>query len=216
MNIKSLRNRLVSTLGDNGMCLVHTGSRVRGESRANSDYDFTLFVSKVDEAVLDSINDALTDYPNVSVYILDKQDLMNFPSAMYLQFVYSKIVYGTFSFPKPTNEDIVSYVNMMKREEIDVFRHYLTRPHRTDKLTSRIALSLKHAYIVLTYIAYKDMHELPKTIAETIGFYKNRNAKEAVIVLQTLANLSSQADKIAENPRKHLHLLEQFWRTLEP
>jgi hypothetical protein len=104
------------------MCLVHTGSRVRGESRANSDYDFTLFVSKVDEAVLDSINDALTDYPNVSVYILDKQDLMNFPSVMYLQFVYSKIVYGTFSFPKPTNEDIVSYgfvgfaVNWLERK----------------------------------------------------------------------------------------------------
>lgn len=210
------RDKLVSALGDNLFCLVNTGSRVRGEAKTDSDYDFTLFVSELDGKVLDSINDALTDYPNVSVYILDKQNLTYFPSAMYLQFVYSNIVYGTFSFPKPSIEDVVSYISIMKREEVDVFRHYLTRPHETDRVMSRIALSLKNAYIVLTYIIYKDTHELPKTKVETIGFYQNRNDKMAVAILQTLKNWSSEAEKIAENPRKYLHLLEQFWRTLEP
>ncbi|MFB0543861.1 MAG: hypothetical protein ACETVR_03670, partial [Candidatus Bathyarchaeia archaeon] len=67
MNINVFRDKLVSTLSENLIYLVHTGSRVRGEARSDSDYDFTLIVSEIDKGVLDKIRDVLSDYSNISV-----------------------------------------------------------------------------------------------------------------------------------------------------
>lgn len=217
MNVNVFRDRLVSVLGKNLVCLIHTGSRVRGEPRADSDYDFTLIVSGIDRGVLDDIGDILSDYSNISVYILDKQDLMYFPKAMYLQFVYSEKIYGECDFPKPSAEDIDTYVNMMRRDEIDTLRHYLTLPHGTSKLVRRIALSLKYAYICLTYLIYKEASILAKTRLETIEYLQKKGYhKLGITLLNLLENWSIQEALVTKNPREYLHMLEEFWRTLEP
>lgn len=72
MNIGVSRDSLVSILGRNRTCLIHTGSRVRGEPRADSDYGFALIVSEIDKEVLDHVRDVLSNYSNISVYIPDK------------------------------------------------------------------------------------------------------------------------------------------------
>ncbi len=70
MDMNVFRYKLRSRLGDNMLCLVHTGSRVRGEARADSDYDFTLVVSEIGRGVLDDIRDVLSDYSNISASTL--------------------------------------------------------------------------------------------------------------------------------------------------
>ena len=217
VNIIAFRDKLVSALGKNLVCLIQTGSRVRGEPRADSDYDFTLIVSRIDTKVLDDIRDILSEYSNVSVYILDKQDLTYFPKAMYLQFVYSEKICGDCNFPKPSPHDIDTYKNKMRRDELDTFRHYLTISHNTSKLVSRIALSLKYAYICLTYLIYKETSVLPKTRLETIDYLQKKDSmKLGVILLNILENWSIQEELITKKPREYLHMVEEFWRTLKP
>jgi len=217
MDIIAFRDKLVSILGENLVCLIQTGSRVRGEPRADSDYDFTLIVSEIDAKVLDDIKDILSDYSNISVYILDKKDLTYFPKAMYLQFVYSEKIYGNYNFPKPSPQDIDAYINKMRRDELDTFRHYLTLPHETSKLVNRIALSLKYAYICLTYLIYKETSFLPKTRLETIYYLQKKDSmKLGVILLDILENWSIQEELITKKPREYLHMVEEFWRTLKP
>jgi len=217
MNIGAFRDKLVSVLGRNLICLIHTGSRVRGESRAESDYDFTLIVSEIDKEVLDRIRDVLSDYSSISVYILDKQDLTYFPKAMNLQFVHSERIYGEFDFPKPSGEDIDTYVNMMRRDEIDTLRHYIALPHATSKLVRRIALSLKYAYICLTYLVYKEAGVLPKTRLETINYLEKKDHhKIGINLLKILENWPVQEALVIKEPRTYLHMLEKFWRTMKP
>lgn len=217
MNMNIFRDKLISLLGEKLICLIHTGSRVRGEPRADSDYDFTLIVFEIDKGVLDDIRDVLSDYSNVSVYILDKKDLKYFPTAQYLQFVYSEKIYGECDFPKPSAKDIDTYVNMMRRDEIDTLRHYLTLPHDTSKLVGRIALSLKYAYICLTYLNYKETGILPRTRLETIDYLKKKDPhKLGITLLKVLENWSTQETAVIKKPREYLHMLEEFWRTLEP
>jgi predicted nucleotidyltransferase len=217
MDIIAFRDKLVSILEENLVCLIQTGSRVRGEPRADSDYDFALIVSKIDRKILDDIREVLSDYSNVSVFILDKQDLTHFPKAMYLQFVYSKKIFGDCNFPKPSPQDIDTYINRMRRDEIDTFRHYLTLPHDTSKLVSRIALSLKYAYICLTYLIYKETNNLPKTRMETIDYLQKKDSQKlGITLLKILEKWSTQEVLVTKEPREYLHMVEEFWRTLEP
>lgn len=216
MDMNVLRDKLVSTLGEKIVYLAHTGSRVRGEAKPDSDYDFTLIVSEIDKGTLDEIRDVLSDYSNISVYILDKKDLKYFPKAMCLQFVYSENLYSEYDFPKPSAEDIDAYVNMTRRNEIDTLRHYLTLPHDTNKLVGRIALSLKYAYICLAYLIYKEASVLPRTRIDTINHLKNKGSQRlGVALLQVLENWSTQEKMVIQNPRRFLHTLEEFWRNLE-
>ena len=215
MDMNVFRDKLRSRLGDNLLCLVHTGSRVRGEARADSDYDFTLVVSEISRGVLDDIRDVLSDYSNISVYILDKRDLAYFPKAMCLQFVYSEKLYNEFGFPKPGAEDIDSYVNKMRRDEIDTLRHYLTLPHETVRVVKRIGLSLKYAYICLTYLVYKETGILPRTRLETIDYLEREGYQDlGVTLLKILENWSTQETTALGNHREYLYMLEEFWRTL--
>jgi predicted nucleotidyltransferase len=215
MDMNVFRDKLRSRLGDNLLCLVHTGSRVRGEARADSDYDFTLVVSEIGRGVLDDIRDVLSDHSNISVYILDKRDLAYFPKAMCLQFVHSEKLYNEFDFPKPAAEDIDSYVNKMRRDEIDTLRHYLTLPHETSRVVRRIGLSLKYAYICLTYLVYKETGILPRTRLETIDYLEREGHQDlGVTLLKILENWSTQETTVLGNHREYLHMLEEFWRTL--
>lgn len=106
MNFNVLRDELISALGSNLICLLHTGSHVRGEARPDSDYDFAIIVSKINKKVLNDVRSVLSKYENISAYILDSLDLKTFPKAMYLQFIYSIKLFGDLNFPKPSAEDI--------------------------------------------------------------------------------------------------------------
>jgi len=217
MNIDAFLNKLVSRLGENLVCLIHIGSRVRGEPRTDSDYDFTLIVSEVDKTVLDNIRDVLLGYPThaCAVYILDERDLKYFPKAPYLNFIHSQKVYGEYDFPKPSAEDIDTYVNTMRTNEIDAVRHYLTLPHDTSRVVRRIALSLKCAYICLTYLIYKETGILPKKRLETIDYLHKKGAHRlGITLLEILENWSIQEASVTAEPREYLHMLEEFWRTL--
>jgi len=223
MNINVFRDRLVSTLGENLACLIHMGSRVRGEARADSDFDFALVLSEIDKSVLDGIRDVISDLQleqsDISLYILDKQELDS-PElpAEHLQFVYSEIIYGGCIIPKPSAEDIDTFVNMTRSEEKFAFRHYLIFPHNTKKLVRRIALSLKYAYFCLTYLVYKETGILPKTRIETINYLQKKDSSKLLLpitILKILEDWSVQETLATKKPRKYLHMLEEFWRTLE-
>ena len=212
-----LRDELVSTLGNNIICLVHTGSRARGEARPESDYDFTLIVKEIEGGILNDIRDALSAFTNISVYILDENDLTYFPKAMNLQFVHSKTLYGECDFPTPDAEDIDRYVNKVRRDEIDILRHYLTLPHDEVKLVGRGALSLKRAYICLTYLIYRETGVLPKTRIETINHIEKKAPYGlGTKLLRIYENLNNEEESVSNNPHELLHMLEKFWRTLTP
>lgn len=215
MDLEVFRDRLLSRLGDNLLCLVHTGSRVRGEARVDSDYDFTLIASEVDREVLEDIRDVLSDYTNISVYILDERDLACFPRAMCLQFVHSERLYGECDFQTPGAGDIDDYVIRMRRDEIDAMRHYIILPHEADRVVGRIALSLKHAYICLTYLAYKETGVLPRTRSETIDYLEGMGRRGlGAKLLRVLEDWPTQEAFVLGDPREYLHMLEEFWRTL--
>jgi len=217
MNINVFLDKLVSRSGENLVCLIHTGSRVRGEPRPDSDYDFTLIVSEVDRAVLDNVRNVLLDYSKISVYILDERDLKHFPKAQFLQFIHSRKVYGECDFPKPSAEDVSMFVNTMRTNELDTLRHLLTLPHDTSRLVRRIALSLKRAYICLTYLIFRETGVLPKKRLETIDYFRKKGAHRlGISLLEILENWSIQKASVTAKPREYLHMLEEFWRTLAP
>lgn len=223
MKINVFRDKLVSTLGENLVSLIHMGSRVRGETKADSDFDFALVLSEIDKGVLDDITDAISDLQldqsEISLYIVEKQELdsQELPATQ-LQFVYSEVLYGKLDFPKPSAEDIDTYINMVRSDEIFAFRHYLIFPHNTKMLVGRIALSLKYAYFCLTYLIYKETGILPKTLIETINCLQKKDSPKLLLpitILKILENWSIQEALVTKKPRKYLHMLEEFWRTLE-
>jgi predicted nucleotidyltransferase len=183
MDISHFRDEMLSLLGANLICLLHTGSHARGEPRPDSDYDFALIVSKVDKKVLNDLRKSQEKFERVSIFVLEEADLKTRPKAMYLQFIYSKSVFGRFEFSRPTADAcmhacIESYIAMMRRDEVDTFRHYIIFPHDPDKLTARIRFSLKYAYICLTYIVFKETGQLPKTRIETLEYFEKRVQKK--------------------------------------
>jgi hypothetical protein len=195
------------------------GSRVRGEARVDSDYDFALIVHHVNKEVLDGIRDVLLDNQNVSVYILEEQELRRLPKALYatnLQFVYSKVVYGECSFPKPSAEDIDMYVDVTRSDEIFAVRHYLILPHDSKRLVEIINIRLKIVYFCLTYLIYKETGVLLRTRLETIAYLRKKGSyRLGVALLETLENWPTLKTSAAERTREYLHMLEEFWRTLE-
>jgi len=219
MNIDVFRDKLSSQLGENLKCLVHMGSRVRGEARADSDYDFALIVHNINREVLDDIRDALSDYQNVSVYIVEEHELRRLPKALCatnLQFIYSRVIYGECDFPKPSAEDIDIYVGIMRSDEIFVIRHYLTLPHDSSRLAEIISIRLKIVYFCLTYLIYKETGVLPRTRLEAIDYLKKKGSQRlGIALLEVFENWSTLKTSAAERAREYLHMLEEFWRTLE-
>jgi len=219
MNIDVFRDKLSSQLGENLKCLVHMGSRVRGEARVDSDYDFALIVYNINRKVLDEIRNVFSDYQNVSVYILEEQELRRLPKALCatnLQFIYSRVIYGECDFPKPSVEDIDTYIGIMRSDEIFAVRHYLTLPHDSSRLVERIGMRLKMVYFCLTYLIYKETGVLPRTRLEAMDYLKKKSSQRlGVALLEILENWQSPETSAAERVREYLHILEEFWRTLE-
>ena len=62
-NLK-LKEDLIKALGANLVCMLRTGSRVRGEATEESDYDVSIIVGTIDSSVIEKIRRVFSDYPN--------------------------------------------------------------------------------------------------------------------------------------------------------
>jgi len=71
-NLDDLKGHIIKALDDNLVCILLTGSRVRGEEREDSDYDLAIIVNKIDGKVLTGLRNAFSSITNYSVYLLKK------------------------------------------------------------------------------------------------------------------------------------------------
>jgi predicted nucleotidyltransferase len=70
-----LKGQIIGALDDNLVCILLTGSRIRGEEREDSDYDLAIIIKKIDGKALIQLRDIFSNVMNYSVYLLDDGDL---------------------------------------------------------------------------------------------------------------------------------------------
>jgi len=211
-----LKNRIIKALGGNLVCILQTGSRIRGEERKDSDYDLAIIVSKIDEGVLIELGGIFLNLSNYSVYLLDDEDIKTLPKAQFLQFVYSEKLYGNFEYPLPTKVDIVNYVNVIKRDCLDRIRHYLVLPHLHEKLEQALLPALKCVYLTLSYLMYGETDNLPMTRKDTMAVLRKRKYNPLGInLIEILEDWDSSKAKHQADPTQLLLEIEAFFRTIE-
>ena len=123
-----LREDLIKALGGNLVCLLRTGSRVRGEATRESDYDVSVIVRTIDSSLIEKIRMVFLDYPDFSAYVLSEHELETLPRAQLLQFLYVDKLYGDIEYELPTKEEVKQYISLVRREWLDRLRHYLDLP----------------------------------------------------------------------------------------
>lgn len=208
---------LVKALGGNLVCLLHTGSRVRGEAAEESDYDVFLVVKSIDSSVIEKMRKVLSNYPNFSVYLLSEHEFKTLPRAELLQLLYSEKLYGDIEYELPTKEEVRHYIRLMRREWLFRVRHYLIISHPQEMLAKNVHFALKYAYLYLSYTVFLESGEFPKTRRQTIVYFKQRKRLGLGIrLLEILDNWDSCKEDVARNPRSYLFLLEKFFRESRP
>jgi hypothetical protein len=208
-----LKEDLINALGDNLCCLLHTGSRVRGEATKESDYDVTIIVRSIDLSLLKKLQRVFRKYPKFSAYLLSQQELKTLPQAQFLQFVYSQRLYGNIEYELPTKEEVRHCINLMCREWSDRIRHYLIFQHTPETLAKNVYFALKYAYLCLSDWIFIETDKLPKTKRETISYFKGKKRHElGTHLLEILKNWNSYKRDVANNPQHYLYLLEKFFR----
>ncbi len=83
-----LKEELLKALGDNLICLLHTGSRVRGEAAEESDYDVFLVLKSIDSSGIQKMQKVFSNYPNLSAYTVSEHEFKTLPQAQLLQLLY--------------------------------------------------------------------------------------------------------------------------------
>ena len=212
-----LREDLIKVLGGNLVCLLRTGSRVRGEATDESDYDVSLIVRTIDSSVIEKIRRVFLDYPNFSAYVLSEREFETLPRAQLLQFLYVNKLYGDVECELPTKEEVKQYISSVRREWLDRLRHYLIFPHPKEKLRKNVRFALKHAYLYLSYLVFLETGKLPRTRRQTIAYFEQQKRQDLGIrLLEILENWDSRNDGIMEDPESYLLLLEEFFRESRP
>ena len=212
-----LREDLIKALGANLVCLLHIGSRVRGEATEESDYDVSLFVGTIDSSVIEKIRRVFSNYPDFSAYVLSEHELETLPRVQLLQFLYVDKLYGDIEYELPTKEEVKQYISFVRREWLDRLRHYLIFPHPREKLRKNVRFAMKHAYLYLSYLVFLETGKLPRTRRQTIAYFKQQKRQDLGIrLLEILENWDSRIEDIMENPESYLLLLEEFFRESRP
>jgi predicted nucleotidyltransferase len=215
-NLEDLKARIIKALDGNLICLLLTGSRIRGEAREDSDYDLAMIIAKVDEEVLTKLQGIFSDLTNYSVYLMDKEDIRTLPRAQFLQFVYSQRLYGEFDYSLPTKGDIANYVEAVRRDWLDRIRHYLVIPHSQERRAKALLPTLKMVYLTLSYLIYEETGNLPRTRRDTIAFLRQKADNPlAITLMEMLENWDTSKEKHLANPVQLLLQLEAFFRTIE-
>ena len=212
-----LKEDLVKALGDNLVCLLHTGSRVRGEATEESDYDVFLVVKSINSSVIEKMQEVLSNYPNFSTYLLSEHEFETLPRAELLQLLYSEKLYGDIEYKLPTKEEVRHYISLMRRDWLDRLRHYLIIQHPQETLAKNVRFALKYAYIYLSYMVFLEAGKLPETRKQIIAYFKQRKRHDlGVRLLKILDNWDSYKEDVARNPKSYLFLLEEFFRESRP
>lgn len=213
--LEDLKDQIVEALGENLVCIFLTGSRIREEERKDSDYDLAVIVSKTDTEVLGKLRSVFRGITGFSVYLLDWNDVETLPKAMFLQFVYSKKLYGDFDYPLPSKQEVADYVNTIRRDWLDRIRHYVILPHPREKVTSVLLPALKYVYLCLSYLVFKETGKLPLTRKDTMAFLKKRECNSlGISLMEVLEDWDSCKETHSENPVPLLLRIETLFRTL--
>jgi len=211
------KNEAVDTLGGNLVCLLHHGSRAKGEARRESDYDVIVVIKEVNENVLKKFQNLYERNPCISSYVLSVRDLETMPKAHLLEFMYAKPLYGKIKLKRPTADDVRQYLGFTRREEMHRIRHYLLHPHPPEKKAKYIYYGLKFVSIYLSFFAFTESRKLPQTRKQTIAYFENKKAFSiGVKLLKILDNWNAHKDKVAKNPDYYLFMLDRFFRNSHP
>jgi len=211
--LESFKRDVVKALQNNLVCLLHHGSRAKGEARADSDYDSVIIVKQMNKHVIKILKDVFSKYPQFSFYLLSLDDLETMPKSHYLEFLYSKPLYGSLELKSPTREDVINYINHRRRDLLAVIRHELILPHSDERKIRRVYLVLKDVYICLSYLAFSECGILPSTRKQTIAYYtKQKRHSLGIHLLKILDNWDSYKEDVIKNPDSYLLLLEEFFR----
>ena len=215
-NLGELKDQIRKALDDKLICLLLTGSRVRGEERKDSDYDLAIIVTKINEDVLTKLRDIFTDLANYSVYLLDNGDIKTLSKAQFLQFVHSEKLYGDFDYILPTKVDVANYIEIIRRDWLDRIRHYLVIPHPHERLAKALLPALKMVYLTLSYLIYGETGNLPMTRKDTIAFLRQTEGNPLGInLMEILDDWDSSGEKHLANPVQILLQIEAFFRTID-
>jgi len=213
--LESFKEDVLEALQDNLVCLLHHGSRAKGEARPDSDYDSVIITRKVSEEVISRLQTVFLKYPQFSSYLLSLNELKTMPKGQCLQFLYAKPLYGTLDVELPTKEETVNYITHKSRDTLDTIRHMLIFPHPLKRKTKLVYYSLKDVYICLSYLAFSEKGKLPLTRKQTIAYFKQQKKQSLGIrLLEILDSWNSYKEEIAKAPDPYLFLLEEFFRKL--
>jgi hypothetical protein len=213
--LKSLREDVLGALQSNLLCLLHHGSRAKGEARPDSDYDSVIITKKMNKEVITSLQRVFLKYPQFSLYLLNLDELNTMPRGHRLEFLYAKPLYGSLGLELPTKEETVSYIAHKRRDTIDTIRHMLILPHSTERKVKLVYYSLKDAYICLSYLAFSEEGKLPLTRKQTIAYFKKKKKYSlGTRLLGILDNWDLHKEDVANTPDTYLYLLDEFFRKL--
>ena len=213
--LQSFREDVLEALQSNLVCLLHHGSRAKGEARPDSDWDSVIITKKISKKVIISVQRVFLKYPQFSLYLLSLDELRTMPRGHCLEFLYAKPLYGSLDLKLPTKEETVNYIAYRRRDTLDTIRHMLTFPHPTDRKTKLVYYSLKDAYICLSYLAFSEEGKLPLTRKQTIAYFRKKKKHSLGIrLLGILDNWDSYKEDVANIPDAYLYLLEEFFRKL--
>jgi predicted nucleotidyltransferase len=215
--LQEFKKEVIAALGDDLVCLMHHGSRAKGEAHAESDYDVIVVVKRTGVRVLNRLRKIIQRHARLSTYLLSLLDLQTLPKAYLLQFTYARPVYGTISLSEPHPEDTEQYICHLRRNELDLVRHYLLHPHPVKKKAKHVYYGLKSTYIYLSFLAFSKSGKLPKTRKETIAHFEHMKPyRDGVRLLQLLDEWTECKDTVDSNPDRYLFMLEKFFRDVLP
>ncbi len=215
--LKRFKQDVRKALQDNLVCLLHHGSRAKGEARPDSDYDSVIITKQVSKEVIKSLRNIFAKYPRFSFYLLGLHELKTLPRGHYLEFLHSKPLYGSLKVERPTKEETIRYVNHKRRDTLSIIRHTLILPHPNDRKAKLVYYSLKDAYICLSYLTFSESGELPSTRKQTIAYFERlKRERLGIRLLQILDRWDSYKENVTKNPDSYLFLLEEFFRKFQP
>ena len=212
-----LKEVIIHTLAENLVCLLHHGSRARGEARPDSDYDLILIVKKISRDIFKTLRDDLYDFPHFTFYLLSLHDLETMHKGQHLQFLHVIPLYGDFEIDLPTKEEVKRYIAHMRTADLHIFRHTLIHPHSPQGRAKLVYYGLKDLYIYLSYLVFCESDQLPLTRKDTIDYFTKKNKYElGVRLLRILDNFDKKKDDVAKDPDHYLLLPEEFFRKSVP
>jgi predicted nucleotidyltransferase len=213
--LESFIGDVLKFLQDDLVCLLHHGSRAKGEARPDSDYDAVIVAKRVNRQVIKRLQKVFSEHPQFSLYLLSLDELKTMQRGHCLEFLYAKPLYGSLDLKLPTKEETVNYIIHKRRDTLDTIRHMLVLPHPNERKTKLVHYSLKDAYVCLSYLAFSEKGKLPSTRKQTIAYFKQQRKQSLGIrLLEILDGWDSYKEDVAKTPESYLFMLEEFFRKL--